>query len=211
MLLTIFYHINEFCKNLNTKLYHHFGIRTTYPFEKLSCQISNFVLSYRKINKESVKREFKMMNYTNTNVSKYMTIAGISKIMVNLKNAPQDIAALWDNFNKIENIIPNKANKKIYSTYTNYNDRGHYTCLIGVEVTSLIDLPKKLATITIPAARYARYIVNGPVPASVTTFWAALWNSKLDYNRSFIADFEVYTEEASTPNPQVEIYIARSN
>ncbi len=47
---------------------------------------------------------------------------------------------------------------------------------------------------------------NGPMPITLINFWNDLWNSKLNFERVFTQDFEVY--DINTIDKEVYLYIS---
>ena len=57
---------------------------------------------------------------------------------------------------------------------------------------------------TIPAGRYAKFIVKGDMHQAVAGFWQQLW--EMDLPRSFVCDFEEY-QNSSMDEAEIHIYI----
>jgi Uncharacterized protein conserved in bacteria len=126
----------------------------------------------------------------------------------------ETIGNIWANFCKKEiyDNIKNKSNQKTLGIYTDYdgNEKDDYTMFAACEVTSAEDIPPKTASKTIPAGKYAKFILKGNVPEIIFEFWENLWNMYLD--RAFTYDFEEYQHvdnNSITPeNDEVHVYIA---
>lgn len=59
---------------------------------------------------------------------------------------------------------------------------------------------------TIPAGKYAKFIVQGHMQQAVAEFWTKLWSMELD--RKFSSDFEEYQSGGDMDNAEIHIYIA---
>ncbi|AFL82188.1 hypothetical protein Aeqsu_2737 [Aequorivita sublithincola DSM 14238] len=129
--------------------------------------------------------------------------------------AAQDLGKLWEKF-FTENIIgkiPNKKSDEIYSIYTDYesNYKGKYTCVIGLKVDSLTDIPEDLVGREFKGGEYLKFIAKGEMPKAVQDTWQEIWAKDETLNRSYTADFEVYDEKSQLgENSEVEIFIAVS-
>ena len=78
-----------------------------------------------------------------------------------------------------------------------------YTVTAGCEVSASEN--DKLTTKVIPAGRYAKFSLHGPMEAVVAQAWEEIWQTPLD--RSFTGDFEEYLN-SDFENADVDIYIA---
>ncbi|SOE19691.1 Predicted transcriptional regulator YdeE, contains AraC-type DNA-binding domain [Spirosomataceae bacterium TFI 002] len=136
---------------------------------------------------------------------------GISVRTSNDQEAVADIPNLWQRFMS-EGIlaqIPNKINDTIYSIYTEYegDHTQPYTTILGCEVTSLDEIPAGFKSCEVPESEYAKFTETGNMTEGfIINVWMKIW--KLDLNRTYQADFEVYGEKAQNPaNAEVDIYI----
>lgn len=120
----------------------------------------------------------------------------------------QIIGGLWQKFysDKGYPVIPDKRNDKALGIYTDYvaDEKEDYTVLVACEVTDSAVVPKQFTVRTIPAGKYAKFIVRGNMITAVAAFWQELWQMEL--NRSFICDFEEY-QNADCENAEIHIYI----
>ena len=91
---------------------------------------------------------------------------------------PAGIPALWQRFNQYWNAIPNMIPGDAYGICHNYDNRGTFDYVAGVEVTTLADLPVELFRIEIPAQRYAVFSHDGHV-SEIRSVCQAIWNKWL--------------------------------
>lgn len=100
--------------------------------------------------------------------------------------------------------IPRKATGKTLGIYTGYenNEHGDYTFMAGCAVNG--DVPAGFEECTIPAGKYAKFIVTGNMMTAVGEFWQKLWQMPLE--RTYTADFEEY-QNADPDNCEIHIYI----
>ncbi|NOQ74614.1 MAG: AraC family transcriptional regulator [Crocinitomix sp.] len=137
-------------------------------------------------------------------------------IEIRTQNAPgkaeQDIPALWGKFMS-ENIsaqLPNKVSEEIYCVYCEYegDHLAPYTALIGYAIPESAAVPSLFKAIDIPTSDYAVFKAEGDLTAgAVFDAWNTIW--KTDLNRTYMADFEVYGEEATNPKDgKIEIFVA---
>lgn len=152
-----------------------------------------------------------MMQNERVSLDKILII-GIS-VRTNNKNnqAQRDISQLWGRFilNNIANSIPNKISDEIYCVYTDYESdhTGDYTTILGCLVSDTSSIPEEMVIKEIPQSDYFKFISEGKLPESVAQTWSFIWQS--DYNRSYIADFEVYGVAAQNPdNAIVATYLS---
>ncbi len=145
---------------------------------------------------------------------KYEVVNLTEKTVVGLtartNNASPDMGAviggLWGRFFGIYSAISQKANDKTLGIYTDYasDEHGDYTVMTACEVASADTVPTHAVSKTIPAGRYAKFVVQGPMQAAVAEFWRQLWAMSLP--RSYVCDFEEY-QNADPENAIVHIYI----
>lgn len=130
----------------------------------------------------------------------------------NNSQAIDDLGKLWHQF-FAENIIakiPNATSSNIYSVYTDYESdfRGKYTTIIGCEVSSLNDIPEGMVGREFQPQTFKKYISKGELHEAVGKTWAEIWNDDANLNRTYIYDYELYTEKAQNPaDTEIEIYI----
>lgn len=136
------------------------------------------------------------------------TIAGLS---ARTNNQSPDMGAviggLWNSFynDGVYASLPGKVNGKALGVYTDYegNERSDYTVLVACEVASA-PADAKLTVRTVPAGRYARFVVKGDMVKAVAQAWQEIWSTPLD--RTFVCDFEEYQND-SMDEAEIHIYI----
>lgn len=100
--------------------------------------------------------------------------------------------------------ISNKTTGKTMGIYTDYegDEHGEYTFMAGCAVDG--DVPEGFDVRTLPAGKYAKFVVIGNMMTAVGEFWKELWKMGLD--RTFVFDFEEY-QNADPDNCEIHIYI----
>ena len=126
--------------------------------------------------------------------------------------AIEDLGKLWAQFfgDNIIVKIPNAISSNIYSVYTDYESdfRGKYTTIIGLEVSTLDEIPEGLIGREFQPQIFKKYIAKGELHEAVGKTWAEIWNDDEILNRTYIYDYELYTEKAQNPaDAEIEIYI----
>ena len=121
----------------------------------------------------------------------------------------EKIGGLWQKFYTPE-ICPNitqRANEKAVCLYTDYAERekGDYTVVVACEVENAEKIPADCVVRSIPAGRYAKFVVRGHMIQAVQKFWQKLW--EMDLPRSFVCDFEEY-QNADIKQAEIHIYIS---
>ena len=116
------------------------------------------------------------------------------------------IGGLWQRFFS-ENgyaAIPGKVTGKTMGIYTDYAGDEHddYTVMTGCAVEG--DVPEDFEVRTLPAGKYAKFVVIGNMVTAVGEFWQKLWQLPLD--RTYVFDFEEY-QNADPDHCEVHIYI----
>lgn len=110
------------------------------------------------------------------------------------------IGATWEAFEEAGGVaaIPNTTDEGTgVGVYTDYDGEGtgEYALVIGAEVTSFDAIPDDHVAIRVPAGRYARFAVDGPVPDGIIETWGRIWNwfeSNDELERAFTTDYERY-------------------
>ena len=137
-----------------------------------------------------------------------MKIIGISVKTTNENGqSTADIEQLWEYFfsKNIISHIPNKKNENIFSIYTDYESdfRGKYTTILGVEVTSLEEIPEQT---------FKKIIAKGEIPKAVGIAWQQIWDMDLELNRSYLYDYDLYTPKSQQGTAsEVEIFVGVKN
>lgn len=125
-------------------------------------------------------------------------IIGISTRTTNKNGqAAQDIEALWGKFwgQNIQEQIPNKVSDEIYAVYTDYETdfTGYYTTIIGLAVSSLVNIPEGFVGLTIETDNYQKFVSKGKMPEAVVKTWLEIWgNEDLNAKRAYKADFTIH-------------------
>lgn len=113
-----------------------------------------------------------------------------------------DINELWDRWfaENVATRIPNTVSDYLYNIYTDYesDEHGFYNTILGYNVSTLASIPKGLIGKQIPKSNYKEFVSEGKLPDCVVKTWDTIWNLK--FNRSYIADFDVY--DPATMNPE---------
>jgi len=141
-------------------------------------------------------------------------IIGISVRTSNRNNqSAQDLAKLWGEFYEkgLFDKIPNKVSNDIYSIYTDYKSdfTDEYTTVIGMQVTSLEDIPAGLIGRQFSSDNFIRFVAKGSMPKVIVDVWMDVWNRDKELNRKYSYDFEVYGDKSQNgEDSEVEIYIA---
>lgn len=115
------------------------------------------------------------------------------------------IAPTWEAFEEAGGVsaIPNTTDEGVAAgVYSDYDDggNGEYALVIGAEVTSFDTIPDDHVAIRLPAGRYARFDVDGPVPTGIIETWGRIWNwfeSDTELERAFTTDYEVYPSKGA--------------
>jgi len=122
-----------------------------------------------------------------------------------------DINALWNRWftENIATRIPNTISDHLYNVYTDYesDEFGFYNTILGYKVSTLASVPKGLIGKQIPVTKYKKFVSEGKLPDCVVKTWETIWSLK--FNRSYIADFDVYDPKTMNPeNAIVKTYLS---
>ena len=125
-------------------------------------------------------------------------------------NSAPDMAAViggtWQRFFAEDGYasIPNKLTGRTMGIYTDYenDEHGEYTFMAACAVNG--EVPAGFEVKTMPAGRYARFVVTGNMMTAVGEFWQKLWQMPLD--RTYKFDFEEY-QNSDPENCEIHIYI----
>lgn len=148
----------------------------------------------------------------NVNIEPFKVI-GISVRTTNENNqAAKDIGDLWVRFmnDKVMEAIPNKIDNTVYSIYTDY-ESDHtkpYTTILGCRVENLNTIPDGMVGKSVDGGNYVKFPAKGDLMKDlVINKWFEIW--KMDLDRLFTADFEVFGEKAQNPaDAEIDILIA---
>lgn len=151
---------------------------------------------------------------------KEMKVVGVTARTKNMaSDMEQVIGNLWNTFYKdgIYASITDKVDGKALGIYTDYecDEEGEYTAMVACQVAnatgnSISNIGKQdgmeveTTEKMIPAGKYAKFVLKGPLHQIVTAFWEKLW--KMDLPRTFQADFEEY-QNGDMENAEIHIYI----
>ena len=104
--------------------------------------------------------------------------------------------------------IPNKVDDRSIGMYDNYvtDMTGPYDVTIGCAVSDPAGKPEGTVVKTIPAGKYAKFVVRGDVQQAVGEFWMEVW--KLPLDRAYTADFEEYLHMEEGPVSEIHVYLA---
>lgn len=120
------------------------------------------------------------------------------------------IGGMWQRLFEggIFDAIPNKAGMSTIGLYSDYETdmTGPYDVTIGCAVTDPDGRPEGTAVKTIPAGRYAEFVICGDVQQAVGEFWMEVW--KLPLPRAYTADFEEYRSAAKEEEPEIHIFLS---
>lgn len=145
------------------------------------------------------------------NVSPFMVI-GIEVRTSNLNGqGVTDIGNLWNRFMS-ENIlsqIPNKIDNTVYCLYTEYegDHTQPYTTVLGCKVKNLEEIPEGMTGKSFAGGSYIKFSTRGDLSENlVANGWFKIW--KMDLNRNYRVDFEVFGEKAQNPkDAEIDILI----
>ncbi len=152
-----------------------------------------------------------LMNYTTISHGP-INIIGISVRTTNKDGqSGKDIQKLWDRLlgEKLIAQIPNVESSEVYDIYTDYESdvNGPYTTILGCKVTSLDNVPEGFVSKVIPEGTYRLYENSGRLPQCVVETWNNIWQS--DAERAYVADFDVYNLQPTSPdNFHVKTYLS---
>lgn len=119
----------------------------------------------------------------------------------------QIIGGLWQRFyQEAYPQIPGIISEKSFGIYSGYDgdEKADYDITAACEVDGSGTLPGGIVQDTIPAGKYAKFIVTGDLHAEVEKFWANLW--EMDLDRTFLCDFEEY-QNKDLENAVIHLYI----
>jgi predicted transcriptional regulator YdeE len=151
--------------------------------------------------------------YTRETIEAF-NIIGLAVETTNANGASaKDIGELWSRFysDNVVRQIPNMEGAEVYSVYTDYESdhTGMYTCIIGVKVSSLQEIPEGLYARAFPSATMIRMIAKGPMPNAIFEQWQKIWEAEDVLGRSYEYDFEVYGERSMWGDEaEVDIYLS---
>jgi predicted transcriptional regulator YdeE len=109
------------------------------------------------------------------------------------------VPGLWRRFARegLDGRIPNRAGTlttcAVYSGYQG-QDRDGYRCLVGVEVTSLDQVPEGMVGLVVPAGAYLVFAARGQMPGALAATWdrVGAFFEHAQVGRAWTADLEVH-------------------
>lgn len=120
------------------------------------------------------------------------------------------IGGLWNRFytEGIYEAIAGKTNGKALGVYMDYDGKedGDYTIFVSSELNNgeTATAPEGAVIRTLPAGRYAKFIVKGDLHQAVGEFWSELW--KMELPRAYVCDFEEY-QNSDMEQSEIHMYI----
>jgi predicted transcriptional regulator YdeE len=141
-------------------------------------------------------------------------LVGISVRTTNQDNkSVKDLGDLWGRFysEQIINKIPNRVTDDLISAYTDYKSdyTDEYTTILGVQVSSLENIPQGLIGRQFSADTFEKVTVKGEMPEAVIDAWKDIWLRNNELNRKYSYDFEVYGAGSQNGiDSEMEIYIS---
>ena len=148
------------------------------------------------------------MNYEIVNLKKKVLLS-LNPVRISNNDSEMSIkiSKLWEKFIEKSPEIESPKTKKAVCTYSNYesDEKGFYDISAGLEVTEPNTKSDNFVLKTIPAGKYAKFVVKGPIQKSVSEFWKKLW--KMHLPRKFDCDFEEYLI-ANPLNAEINIFIS---
>lgn len=149
------------------------------------------------------------MNYEIVNLEEKKVIGLIARTNNKSPEMGNIIGGLWTKFYEegVYASIPTKKNGKALGIYTDYEGGAmdDYSIMVACEVTETKELPHSTVSKTIPAGRYAKFIVKGDMRTAVADCWMKIWS--MDLPRTFACDFEEYQDDCMDENAEIHIYI----
>ena len=102
--------------------------------------------------------------------------------------------------------ILHRVNDHTIALYDAYESdaSGLYDVTIGAEISDVDGQLEELVVKKIPAGKYAKFEVEGPMETAVYDFWNKLW--KMPLERNYKGDFEEYILNDGV-NCKVNVYI----
>lgn len=103
--------------------------------------------------------------------------------------------------------LPNKTDACSIGLYSDYSaDGAEYDVTVGCEVANVSQVPEGLTAKTIPAGKYAKFVVVGDEAEAVGKAWTEIWEMSLD--RTFTGDFEQYQPGPENGPREIHLYVA---
>lgn len=115
------------------------------------------------------------------------------------------IPANWQRFwqEDLSAQIPNAVEPNVvYGSYSDYetDHTGEFIQVVGVQVSSLDEIPDGMVAVHIPAQDYLVFPARGEMPQIIGETWGAIWeyfSENKAVERAYSADFEKYRPDGS--------------
>lgn len=151
------------------------------------------------------------MNYEIVELKEKQVVGLIKRTANENMQSVNDIGLLWKEFisNNVFSNIENKINQQVIGLYTDYewDCTKPYNFMTCCEVSRVGNLNASLTSKTINSGKYAKFSLGGNPQSSVMEAWDNIW--KIDLNRKYDCDFEVYHNNSDDINDQIiDIYIS---
>lgn len=147
-------------------------------------------------------------------MTKGFKLIGISVRTTNQNNhAQEDLGKLWGQFisENLQEKIPNKISNDILAIYTDYQSdhTEDYTAIIGVQVSTLDEIPAGLLGREFEPENFREFVAKGEMPKAVVKTWTEIWEQDENLQRKYTYDFERYGANANKgADSEVEIFVA---
>jgi predicted transcriptional regulator YdeE len=126
-----------------------------------------------------------------------------------------EIPQLWQRVMQEGSLesVPHRSDNNLIAIYTDYSsdEKGEYTYVLGVRVSSVDKVPDGMIQVNVPTGKYA--IVDsekGPLPDVMPKVWQRIWTmpaAELGGQRAFKTDFEVYPEGFDWQDAQIAVHV----
>ncbi len=138
------------------------------------------------------------------------TFAGVTAVTNNSAfDMGEKIGGLWQKlYSGIVQEMTDRVNAKAVGLYCDYQQNGDYTVLAGCQIadSGKAEAEKAgLAVKTVPAGKFAKFVIHGDVQQAVAESWGEIWNTPLE--RTFAGDYEEYQEDCDGKSGTIHIYI----
>lgn len=151
---------------------------------------------------------------------KYAKLDNLKIIGVELKTTAENgqnhkqIPEFWEKYfdHKLADKIPNKLNNnKCYGICKDFNETtGIFSYIIGVETSSLTEIPGGFIGFEIPQANYAVFTSKAKNPEEIQETWKFIftdWLQNSGKEHACKPELEVYDQRMESENPEMDIYI----
>ncbi len=150
------------------------------------------------------------MNYEVVELTEKTVVGLTARTKNSDEKMTEIIGSLWQNFYSPEvyPAIENRVNDKAIGMYSEYESdcNSEYSVTVACEVSSAQDLPAGTVKKTIPAGKYAKFIVKGHMQQACADFWQQLWQMQ-ELPRTYRCDFEEY-QNSDMEQAEIHMYIS---